>query len=1095
MKPSLHRSGLRVAPILLFLVLALGAAPPFHPHSHRHHNLFTPTASDSIDPSALRSRTLRPSLSSFDGLTADFKTPGYDPGIRMNLFDDVSLDFTVSRLRARPQGGFVLSGELPEGQGQVVLARRGDALAGEILFADGKRFRLSPLPGGSVQVSELDPSKAPTCAAEVEAAPTYPDVPSWNPQDIHQGCPDAQSLSIRHLLVAYTPQARAQFGSLDGILAVIDVAWACVNLAFSNSHISAELDLVRTLEVTDAEAVDFHVDLDRLRKPADGYYDEVLPAAVASGADYTTLVVSYSDAHAGLGELYGRYSVVSVPYADRALPHELGHNFGCRHDRAQEGLTTGGGFNFGYKFPASGKVYMDLMSYYPGIPLLRFSNPAVTFLGQATGLPATHPSAADNASAIRASFIHKPYTGANQLPTVSLTSPSPNAIFVNPLKIPLMASASDSDGTITQVDFYVDNVLVGTDTNAPFTSDWVASFSPGHYSASVHVYDDQGAVKLSCPVPFEIVFPPVAQVGFTPDVTVVPVFTPFPCDQAMVLLSKSPSGADGSSYTNSVGSDWSGRYVVLETAAKNLLPASTPPINGIIVLDRQAATAEYIAPGPFNNIPRISGDGRFVVYCSVHTNLVPNDTNGLNDIFVYDRLTSTTRRVNVGPGGVEADGKSDHPAISGDGRYVAFESAATNLVPNDVNGTNDVFVADLTTGTVRCVSVNAAGQTADEFSYMPEISAGGRYISFCSYAHNLPGITLATPYFRGNYIADLDTGTVTLINPHPGDPISDLVKTLHLSADGRFITFYSFVDDYVAGDTEGSSDVFWMDRVTGEIRRVSQNASGVGAMGSTWPQDISADGQHVLFRSTATNLLPGVGNGVSHFYRWDADSRKLTLLDQSPSGTQGDAASSPTGATVDATLSGDGGLACFISNSTNLVTLTYPYHIEHAYGACDPDPTATETSTPSTPEPTPTPYDVIDSFPTLTPTDSMTPSPTPSVTPTPTVTLSTTPTPTASVTSTATATSTPDFLQVWPNPYHPSEAVGGKLKCGILPEGSEWCIFTLSGERVARLEGRGGRAEWDGKAPSGQRVVPGLYLYTIRRDSKTLSSGTLMISE
>jgi TolB protein len=135
--------------------------------------------------------------------------------------------------------------------------------------------------------------------------------------------------------------------------------------------------------------------------------------------------------------------------------------------------------------------------------------------------------------------------------------------------------------------------------------------------------------------------------------------------------------------------------------------------------------------------PAISADGRFVAFASGASNLVAGDTNGTYDVFVRDRKLQVTRRVSVGPGGQQANSSSVGPAISADGRFVAFSSYASNLVAGDTNGTYDVFVRDLVAQVTRRVSVGAGGQQANSNSSDPAISAGGRFVAFVSVASNL----------------------------------------------------------------------------------------------------------------------------------------------------------------------------------------------------------------------------------------------------------------------------------------------------------------------------------------------------------------------
>jgi archaellum component FlaF (FlaF/FlaG flagellin family) len=141
--------------------------------------------------------------------------------------------------------------------------------------------------------------------------------------------------------------------------------------------------------------------------------------------------------------------------------------------------------------------------------------------------------------------------------------------------------------------------------------------------------------------------------------------------------------------------------------------------------------------------PSISADGRYVAFDSAATNLVPGDTNGLVDVFVHDRQTGRTTRVSVDSKEIQGNNASWEPSISADGRYVAFDSAATNLVPGDTNYVVDVFVHDRQTGQTTRVSVDSNGIQANQESVgLVGISADGRYVAFDSYATNLvPGDT------------------------------------------------------------------------------------------------------------------------------------------------------------------------------------------------------------------------------------------------------------------------------------------------------------------------------------------------------------------
>src|SRR5688572_23677582 len=171
-----------------------------------------------------------------------------------------------------------------------------------------------------------------------------------------------------------------------------------------------------------------------------------------------------------------------------------------------------------------------------------------------------------------------------------------------------------------------------------------------------------------------------------------------------------------------------------------------------------------------SDMPTISGDGRFVAFASLADNLVPDDTNGFADTFVHDRLTNTTERVSVSGREREGNGHSGlvgvaaYPAISADGRFVAFVSQADNLVSGDRNVNADVFVRDRLLGTTERVSVNSAGEEADIGGEGPAISADGRFVAFQSQAQNLvPG---GNPFLFVDqvYVHDRETGTTEIMS-------------------------------------------------------------------------------------------------------------------------------------------------------------------------------------------------------------------------------------------------------------------------------------------------------------------------------------------
>src|SRR5262249_22216540 len=226
--------------------------------------------------------------------------------------------------------------------------------------------------------------------------------------------------------------------------------------------------------------------------------------------------------------------------------------------------------------------------------------------------------------------------------------------------------------------------------------------------------------------------------------------------------------------------------------------------------------------------PVMSTDGRFVAFGSDATNLVPNDTNTspsrgcatpgcAEDIFVRDRQTGLTERVSVASDGTQADEESFSPAISADGRFVAFGSIASNLARADTNRFTDVFVHDRQTGLTERVSIASDGSQGNGFSGLPAISADGRYVAFVSDATDLvPGDTNG---FADVFVRDRQTGTTERISVASGgtqaNNYSGPGDHLAISSDGRFVAFSSRATNLVTSDLNGSQDVFVRDRVIG----------------------------------------------------------------------------------------------------------------------------------------------------------------------------------------------------------------------------------------------------------------------------------------
>lgn len=274
-----------------------------------------------------------------------------------------------------------------------------------------------------------------------------------------------------------------------------------------------------------------------------------------------------------------------------------------------------------------------------------------------------------------------------------------------------------------------------------------------------------------------------------------------------------------------------------------------------------------------NAPPSISADGRYVAFWSWASNLVAGDTNQTQDVFVRDRETGITERVSLGPDGAEAIGGSLWPVMTPDGRYVAFTSAAPNLVSGDANAADDVFVLDRQTGITEMISVGSDGVQGTARSSEPSISADGRYVAFTSRASNLvpEDINATTDMF----VHDLETGITERVSVR-SDGAEANGESLYpiLSADGRYVAFSSRASNLVSEDTNAKMDIFVHDRQTGSTERVSMGPSGAQATGgptsyqSVFPS-VSADGRHVAFTSWASNLVAGDTNKTQDVFVHD----------------------------------------------------------------------------------------------------------------------------------------------------------------------------------------------------------------------------------
>lgn len=341
-------------------------------------------------------------------------------------------------------------------------------------------------------------------------------------------------------------------------------------------------------------------------------------------------------------------------------------------------------------------------------------------------------------------------------------------------------------------------------------------------------------------------------------------------------VSVSSTGVAANSHSDAALISRDGRFVVFGTNASNLVAADGNAEYDVFVHDLQTAITERVSVdsnGWEGNgasfLATLSSTGRFVVFNSGASDLVAGDTNQRIDVFVRDRVAGTTVRASLRSGGGQASGNSYDGSITPDGRFVAFESQSSDLVAGDTNNVEDVFVHDLQSGITTRVSVSSAGVAGNADSFRPSISDDGRLVSFTSYASNL--VAGDTNGGRDTFVHDRSTGQTRRVSVSSGGlQASGQSHSGRLSGDGRYFGFFSAAGNLVAGDTNGTEDGFVHELATGLTTRVTVGGAGQQANGETAFQpwfSISTDGRWVSFSSLASNLVSGDTNGRADIFR------------------------------------------------------------------------------------------------------------------------------------------------------------------------------------------------------------------------------------
>jgi len=324
--------------------------------------------------------------------------------------------------------------------------------------------------------------------------------------------------------------------------------------------------------------------------------------------------------------------------------------------------------------------------------------------------------------------------------------------------------------------------------------------------------------------------------------------------------------------------------------------------------------------------PAISTTGRYAAFCSMASNLVAGDTNGFMDVFVRDRDTDETRRVSVTQAGSQTDEKSTACAISTDGRWVVFQSEASNIINGSEFGWPGIYLADTTapTPSIRAVSISQTDGPPNERSIRLSMSPDARYVAFRSLASNL--VSDDTNGFDDVFLRDTVaevTTRVSVADETDAEGNGNATGSTAVTPDGRYVVFASAATNLVDGDTNGKGDVFIRDLTLGTTERVSVSSTeqqgNDDSGGDTWMLAVSSDGRYVAFASLASNLVPGDTNESWDVFVRDRTAGTTSRASVSSDGVEGNGDSGLY--SID--LSADGQTTVFDSYANNLVPLDY----------------------------------------------------------------------------------------------------------------------------------------------------------------------------
>jgi hypothetical protein len=366
-----------------------------------------------------------------------------------------------------------------------------------------------------------------------------------------------------------------------------------------------------------------------------------------------------------------------------------------------------------------------------------------------------------------------------------------------------------------------------------------------------------------------------------------------PVAGATTIVTRDVNGGAPSATSEPIDISHDGRFVLFQSAANDLVPGAANGEGHLYVFDRLTGVNERVsvnsAEQQANALVRdgaISANGRWVSFTSDADNLVASDDNETTDVFVRDRASGTTVRASVAQNGDEANGQALVTDISDDGRYVAFETGADNLVPGEPsNAFLDIYVKDMDDGSVAKISQSTLGVDGNAASRIPEITGDGRFVVFESTAttlvlNDLNGV-------KDVFVHDTTNGATTRVSLSSAEAAGNADSLRgSISDDGRYVAFNSAADNLASGESgDDFNDIYLRDRSLGTTIRITDTNGGTKANEDSFGASISSDGSRVTFHTFAANL--GAPSGGTAVMLFDLPASHLVKAPANPGGSHG----------------------------------------------------------------------------------------------------------------------------------------------------------------------------------------------------------------